>query len=154
MSIKVRALSLLLPFSRPMTLAVRRRASATLRPTERELLSILRPGVFHGWRSFWSSQPVFGPTGPALRLSLHVARGRDLVRPVVGFPPRYREIAHALRPEPTWVAWSYAGDDGRSLSFDGLVHTGERFVWLPSPFFYLDPAALARPLAAVEHWAD
>jgi hypothetical protein len=51
------------------------------------------------------------------------------------FPPSWARVAERLRPERTWVAWSYVPTGpGRANDYDGLVWIDDRWAWFPAPW--------------------
>jgi len=51
------------------------------------------------------------------------------------FPGAYRSAAPALKPGLTLYSWKYVVPGGNlGMAYDGLVHVGSRWVWLPKPW--------------------
>ncbi|MBM7774757.1 hypothetical protein JOD54_004961 [Actinokineospora baliensis] len=55
------------------------------------------------------------------------------------FPGGYAKVAPHLKPGLTLYRWKYVkpGSD-TGMAYDGLVHTGTRWVWFPKPWRVLD----------------
>ncbi len=150
------ALATIAPLSGRLTDEARVRHVGALRPTSEELLRVLEDGraeeARRAYAALWRLRPVFGPARAGAGFSLDAASGADFRaanRRAWRFPSGYRDIAAAIRPEAIWFTWTYA--DG--ASFDGLVFTGERLVWLPQPFRFLSPTPIPAPAQTFAHWA-
>ncbi|PPK71468.1 hypothetical protein V5P93_003334 [Actinokineospora auranticolor] len=55
------------------------------------------------------------------------------------FPGGYAKIAQYLKPGVTLYRWKYVKPGADSgMAYDGLVHTGSRWVWIPKPWRVLE----------------
>ena len=98
-----------------------------------------------GFAPLWADPrlPKVNPGQSVVRITA-VATGAELQQggpAVERFPGGYRRVAHALRPEPSWICWSFtAPDETRGMAHNGLVAVGpDRFAWFPKPWRALRP---------------
>lgn len=113
----------------------------SLRPADSEYDAVfVGPAVgwaAAGYRRLWDSRPAITATSRADNLEVAIAPSHTLATPKGLFPGGYARVAQHLRPGVDWLAWRFVG--GRAtLAYDGLVWIGERWVWFPRPWRFLD----------------
>jgi hypothetical protein len=94
------------------------------------------PGAAEAYDRWWAEQRRrVRPVGDdASRPEIHALPAGMLRRPgehLRPFPQGFRGVAGALRPERVWVAWRWSAS---GTTYDGLVHTGDRWCWYPKPY--------------------
>ena len=114
----------------------------SLRPTEEDIRSVyedeLAERLIQSYEGLFRPGVAIGPNGGQTELLTWHARtdaliaGKDILQE---FPGGYKEVVPFMKPGHTIVRFKFV-EPGETLgmAFDGLIYTGERWVFMPKPW--------------------